>query len=92
MNKPRIMLGVDVFSGAGGLSLGAEMAGIDVKFAVEVWPSAAATYRKNHPHATVINEDITNIHPKEDILHNGEHVLQSLILNLRRLNVRMSGH
>lgn len=40
MNKPRIMLGVDVFSGAGGLSLGAEMAGIDVKFAVEVWPSA----------------------------------------------------
>ena len=46
MNKPKIMLGVDVFSGAGGLSLGAEMAGIDVKFAVEVWPSAAATYRK----------------------------------------------
>ena len=74
MNKPKIMLGVDVFSGAGGLSLGAEMAGIDVKFAVEVWPSAAATYRKNHPRATVINEDITNIHPKEDIIHNGEHV------------------
>ena len=67
MNKPKIMLGVDVFSGAGGLSLGAEMAGIDVKFAVEVWPSAAATYRKNHPRATVINEDIMlkteDIHP-----------------------------
>lgn len=74
MNKPEVMLGVDVFSGAGGLSLGAEMTGIDVRYAVEIWPSAAATYRKNHPHATVINEDITNIHPKEDIIRNGEHV------------------
>ena len=74
MNKPETLLGMDVFSGAGGLSLGAEMAGIDVKYAVEVWPSAAATYRKNHPSATVINDDITKIHPKEDIIHGDEHV------------------
>lgn len=27
--------GIDIFSGAGGLSLGAEMAGVNVKYAVE---------------------------------------------------------
>lgn len=65
---------MDVFSGAGGLSLGAEMAGIDVEYAVEIWPSAAATYRRNHPNATVINGDITKIRPQEDIIHGDEHV------------------
>ena len=29
------MIGVDLFSGAGGLSLGAEMAGVNIKYAVE---------------------------------------------------------
>lgn len=29
------VVGVDLFAGAGGLSLGAEMAGIDVQIAVE---------------------------------------------------------
>ena len=28
-------IGIDIFSGAGGLSLGAEMAGFQVRFAVE---------------------------------------------------------
>lgn len=61
--RPQRVLGVDVFSGAGGLSLGAEMAGIDVKYAIEVWPSAAATYKRNHPEATVVNGDIKSIDP-----------------------------
>lgn len=42
-------IGVDIFSGAGGLSLGAEMAGYDIRMAVEKDKSAAATYRCNHP-------------------------------------------
>ena len=29
------LVGIDIFSGAGGLSLGAEMAGIQVKCAIE---------------------------------------------------------
>lgn len=53
--------GIDIFSGAGGLSLGAEMAGVNVKYAVEVWPSAASTYEHNHKEAKVICKDIKDI-------------------------------
>lgn len=53
--------GIDIFSGAGGLSLGAEMAGICVKCAIEINPSAAKTFKRNHPRSTVINKDIKTI-------------------------------
>ncbi len=43
------MIGVDLFCGAGGMTLGAKMAGIDVMFAVEADPHAATTYAANHP-------------------------------------------
>lgn len=65
--KPEEKVGVDVFSGAGGLSLGAEMAGIDVRYAVEIWPSAAKTYKRNHQKAIVFNQDINYIEPKDRI-------------------------
>ena len=45
----KLVVGVDLFAGAGGMSLGARMAGIDVAFAVEKDPHAAATYAHNHP-------------------------------------------
>lgn len=69
------MIGIDLFSGAGGLSLGAEMAGIDVVFAVDNDKFAARTYSANHPKVTMINEDIRQVH-KLDIPRNG----QSLVL------------
>lgn len=56
-------IGVDIFSGAGGLSLGAEMAGIDVRLAVEKDKYAAATYRKNHPNTLLLEDDIYMIDP-----------------------------
>lgn len=55
------IVGVDLFAGAGGLSLGAEMAGIDVRIAVENDVYAAQTYRLNHPQTNVIADDIKNI-------------------------------
>lgn len=55
------MIGIDLFSGAGGLSLGAEMAGISIAIAVESDPYAAQTYRDNHPHTLMINEDIRQV-------------------------------
>lgn len=67
MKLPKELIGVDVFSGAGGLSLGAEWAGINVKYAVEVWPSAAATYKRNHKDAIVFNDDIQSINIQESI-------------------------
>ena len=47
-------IGIDIFSGAGGLSLGAEMAGFEILYAVEKDTSAAMTYRSNHPDTLVL--------------------------------------
>lgn len=55
------MQAVDIFSGAGGMSVGAALAGIDVKYAIENDPHAAATYRLNHPDTVVLNEDIRKV-------------------------------
>lgn len=60
-------VGIDIFSGAGGLSLGAEMAGIQVRYAVERDESAAETYRYNHECTTVLCDDIHNINPLEHL-------------------------
>lgn len=55
------IVGVDLFAGAGGLSLGAEMAGIDVQLAIENDIHAAETYKLNHPKTRVIADDIKSI-------------------------------
>ena len=60
-------LGIDLFAGAGGLSVGAEMAGVSVLHAIEFNESAAKTYRHNHPNTNVICEDIRKVDPKEVI-------------------------
>ena len=41
------MIGIDLFSGAGGMSLGAKLAGLDVQVVVEADRNAAATYLHN---------------------------------------------
>ena len=66
-------VGIDIFSGAGGLSLGAERAGFQVKLAVEKDRSAADTYRFNHRNTLVLEEDIHNINPLDYILPS-EHI------------------
>jgi DNA (cytosine-5)-methyltransferase 1 len=58
-NKTAQFIGIDVFAGAGGMSLGAETAGISVKYAIEKDFCAAQTYMRNHPNTKVINSDIT---------------------------------
>jgi len=60
----RDKIGVDIFSGAGGLSVGAENAGIKIGFAVEKDISAAKTFARNHPGVKVLCEDITKVDPK----------------------------
>lgn len=52
------MLGIDLFSGAGGMSLGARMAGIDIRLCIEIDKHALLTYTANHPEATIFSEDI----------------------------------
>jgi DNA (cytosine-5)-methyltransferase 1 len=60
-------IGIDIFSGAGGLSLGAENAGIKIGLAVEKDISAAKTFSRNHPEVTILCDDISNINPKSYI-------------------------
>lgn len=55
------MIGVELFAGAGGMSLGAELAGIDVRYAVEMNDAACQTYAHNHRKTKVLCEDIQNI-------------------------------
>ncbi|MCR9154060.1 MAG: DNA cytosine methyltransferase [Bacteroidetes bacterium] len=57
--------GCDIFSGAGGMSLGAEMAGINISFAVENDKYAADTFKQNHKTSSVIVEDIRNVKPEK---------------------------
>lgn len=56
------MIGIEIFSGPGGMGLGAKYAGIDVALAVEKNAYAAQTYLKNHKKTTVVVDDIQNIH------------------------------
>lgn len=58
---PRQPTAVDLFSGAGGLSLGVEQAGFKVVAAVELDPTAALTYAKNHRRTVVFNQDICDV-------------------------------
>jgi DNA (cytosine-5)-methyltransferase 1 len=51
-------IGVDIFSGAGGLSLGAENAGISISLAIEKDKYAAKTFSRNHPNSKVLCDDI----------------------------------
>ena len=62
--------GIDIFSGAGGLSLGAEMAGIRISTAIEINKSAAQTFLRNHKGAEVLQDDIQEIDPKTLIKDN----------------------
>lgn len=60
--------GIDIFSGAGGLSLGAEMAGIKISTFFEIDPHAAKTFLQNNKGAKVLQGDIQEIEPQT--LHN----------------------
>lgn len=59
--KQGMMIGIDLFAGSGGLSEGAEAAGIDVRLAVECDPHAIATYIHNHRRTTLFPKDIRQL-------------------------------
>lgn len=52
------MIGVDLFCGAGGMSLGAMQAGVKIATAIDCDKHATSTYRKNHPFVDVKTCDI----------------------------------
>lgn len=52
---------ISLFSGAGGMDVGFENAGVHVALANELVKDAADTYRANHPNSLMINADINQI-------------------------------
>ena len=58
-------IGVDLFAGAGGLSLGFEQAGFDVAAAVEIDPVHCAVHKFNFPQTTVIPRSVEGLSGRE---------------------------
>ena len=58
-------LGVDLFAGAGGLSLGFEQAGFDVVAAVEIDPVHCAVHKFNFPNTAVIPRSVERLSGSE---------------------------
>ena len=54
-------LGVDLFAGAGGMSLGFEQAGFDIAAAVEIDPVHAAIHTFNFPNCKVIAQSVVGL-------------------------------
>ncbi|MGZ5450467.1 MAG: DNA cytosine methyltransferase [Thermoanaerobaculia bacterium] len=55
------MIGVDLFCGAGGMTLGFEQAGIEVLAAVEMDRSSAAAHRANFPQCGILETNIIDV-------------------------------
>ncbi len=54
-------IGIDLFAGAGGLSLGFEQAGFDIAAAVEIDPIHCATHEFNFPYCKTICRSVLDI-------------------------------
>ncbi len=60
--KPKAL---DLFCGAGGLTVGLQQAGFEVIGAVEILAVAADTYQENHPNVDLHRKDIRTIAPED---------------------------
>ena len=61
LSPTRRPVAVDLFAGAGGMSLGFEQAGFDVVAAVEIDPIHAAVHKFNFPHCAVIARSVVGL-------------------------------
>ena len=76
-------IGLDLFAGAGGLSLGFEQAGLDVAAAVEYDPIHAATHGYNFPRCATICRSVADI--------NGDYIRSHSRIGKRDIDVVFGG-
>ncbi|MAW96165.1 MULTISPECIES: DNA cytosine methyltransferase [unclassified Leeuwenhoekiella] len=89
---------IDLFAGAGGLTVGMHKAGFKTKAAVEIEPAAVKAYQMNHPDSKVFQNNIKNIDISEIKKILGDQQLHLLagcppcqgFSSIRRLNKRQS--
>ncbi|GAC1465393.1 MAG: DNA cytosine methyltransferase [Chamaesiphon sp.] len=65
VNNKKRPIGVDLFAGAGGMTLGFEQAGFDVLASVEIDPIHCATHEFNFPFWAVLCQDVINTTGRE---------------------------
>lgn len=82
MTSPRPIC-VDLFAGAGGMSLGFEQAGFDVLAAAEIDPIHASIHQFNFPECTVLPESVQQI--------NGERIRTTSGIGKKPVNVVIGG-
>ena len=63
--SPKALTAIDLFCGAGGLTLGLKQAGFSVLAAVEIDAFACETFRANHPEVICLEQDIQSISPSD---------------------------
>lgn len=65
MDSQKRPIGVDLFAGAGGMTLGFEQAGFDVLAAVELDPIHCATHKFNFPHWAILCKSVVDTTAEE---------------------------
>jgi DNA (cytosine-5)-methyltransferase 1 len=79
-NRP---IAIDLFAGAGGMTLGFEMAGFDVQVAVELDPIHCATHQFNFPFWSVLCRSVAEV--------TGEDIRRAVSLGDRQIDVIFGG-
>ena len=70
---------VSLFSGCGGSSLGYELAGFNVKLALEFIPNASEVYKLNHPNTIMLEKDIRDT--------TGQEILDKINMNIGEIDI-----